>query len=455
MAVPVSGVKMSNANTQPSSLISCISVEQLFGHYNYRIPESSESSGAMSPLLILYGDNGAGKTTILWLIYNLLSPRINRGHRSAVAHTKFKRFEVQFADGTSVTALRSNRSLEGAFKIVISVDGSTVLETAIPVDKSGNVPAGINAPHFKEVIQYLKDRGIAYYMLGEERELQNSAVSTEDDDQPIHRTDFNFQLLNSRPVDRLHEHKSIDVAIERSVEWMRQQVFSGSKLGEANSNAIYADIVKRIVDIGANPQVGPTLTIEELSDSLANLERRSSAFSEFGLASKIPVTELQILLGTASVDKHAILLNVLTPYVEGIVARLDALQPVQDLLATFVSNINGLYKDKEIFLDLKTGLTVKSSHGEPLSPSSLSSGERQLLSLLCNVLYARSQPSVFIIDEPELSLNVKWQRQLVSSLLDCIKGSQVQFILATHSIELLTGHSNCVVKLNHRPKERS
>ena len=55
--------------------------------------------------------------------------------------------------------------------------------------------------------------------------------------------------------------------------------------------------------------------------------------------------------------------------------------------------------------------------------------------------------SIIIIDEPEISLNVKWQRSLVQTLLDCVEGRAVQFILATHSIELLTHHKDHVLQL--------
>ena len=66
---------------------------------------------------------------------------------------------------------------------------------------------------------------------------------------------------------------------------------------------------------------------------------------------------------------------------------------------------------------------------------------------MCNTLAARDQASILIIDEPEISLNVKWQRGLVQALLDCIRGSNVQMIFATHSIELLARHKQHVVKL--------
>jgi predicted ATP-binding protein involved in virulence len=56
-----------------------------------------------------------------------------------------------------------------------------------------------------------------------------------------------------------------------------------------------------------------------------------------------------------------------------------------------------------------------------------------------------------MIDEPEISLNVKWQRQLVQSLLSITDGASIQFIFASHSMELLAQHRNRVVKLLNKP----
>ena len=57
------------------SFISSILIEDLFGIYTYRIqPESNDQD--ISRLLILYGDNGTGKTTILNLLYGALRSTI-------------------------------------------------------------------------------------------------------------------------------------------------------------------------------------------------------------------------------------------------------------------------------------------------------------------------------------------------------------------------------------------
>jgi len=70
------------------------------------------------------------------------------------------------------------------------------------------------------------------------------------------------------------------------------------------------------------------------------------------------------------------------------------------------------------------------------------------LLLLCNALHARESASVFVIDEPEISLNIKWQRQLIDALLKTTDGSPVQFVLATHSIPLLGSYRDCVAELS-------
>ena len=48
---------------------------------------------------------------------------------------------------------------------------------------------------------------------------------------------------------------------------------------------------------------------------------------------------------------------------------------------------------------------------------------------------------------PEISLNIKWQRELLSSLLACAGSNPVQYLIATHSFELLTSYKNNVVEL--------
>ena len=69
--------------------------------------------------------------------------------------------------------------------------------------------------------------------------------------------------------------------------------------------------------------------------------------------------------------------------------------------------------------------------GETLVPYQLSSGEKQMLVILLTVLVEDNCPYVLFMDEPEVSLHVEWQQQLIDLILSL--NPNVQIILTTHS----------------------
>ncbi len=83
-----------------------IEVEGLFGYINQKLRTDKDNRDKITRLAILYGENGTGKTTLLRLAFHLLSPRIDRGHKSAIARTPFKSLGITLRDGTSVRATR-------------------------------------------------------------------------------------------------------------------------------------------------------------------------------------------------------------------------------------------------------------------------------------------------------------------------------------------------------------
>jgi predicted ATPase len=64
--------------------------------------------------------------------------------------------------------------------------------------------------------------------------------------------------------------------------------------------------------------------------------------------------------------------------------------------------------------------------------NNLSSGEQQILILLSYLAFNSQDGRIFIIDEPELSLHVKWQEEFLTSL-EKLTSKTSQIILATHS----------------------
>lgn len=69
--------------------------------------------------------------------------------------------------------------------------------------------------------------------------------------------------------------------------------------------------------------------------------------------------------------------------------------------------------------------------GETLFPYNLSSGEKQILAILLTVLVEDNLPYVLLMDEPEVSLHVEWQKRLIDLIMEL--NPNVQVILTTHS----------------------
>lgn len=69
-----------------------IEVDKLFGCYSYCLQSSAESK-----FMILYGDNGCGKSTILSSVYHLLNPERTNGHRTAVSEIPFRKIIVKLS----------------------------------------------------------------------------------------------------------------------------------------------------------------------------------------------------------------------------------------------------------------------------------------------------------------------------------------------------------------------
>ncbi|MFZ3210021.1 MAG: AAA family ATPase [Terriglobales bacterium] len=424
-----------------------ISVEELFGRYTYdlRLPNTADSSR----LLILYGDNGSGKTTLLCLVYYLLTSVEGRDYKGFVAKTPFRRLVIELGRGTELVAERRGAELVGAFRASIKRNNKTVCSLLFKVDKDNDVvPKTLGyQDQFTAFLNAVRQLRISLFFITDDRELLSNVVPSRGDE-GIEIMPDEATVLHGRLWRRRRERKGIDIALEQAIrlatDSTRQRVISGTRQGEADAGTIYATIIRRL----AHPSSKKDKKLPDI-DTLIGLLRkqaeRSAEFARFGLPSPRNIDKLAEAIKRA---RHSlpVISTVVQPYVDGIIARLDALQEVQQSIFAFVGTINSFYRDKTVQFDLEHGLTV-TANGSHLRPTALSSGEKQLLLLFCNAMVAKDEATVVLIDEPEMSLNIKWQRQLIPCLLETSKKRNVQFILATHSFELLAPYKSHVVQL--------
>jgi len=410
-------------------------VEELFGQYSYDLKSAAEGRD-LSHLLILYGENGTGKTTILQLMYHLLSRERRKGHRTYLAHTPFKKFVVQLTDRVEIVAERE-RAVSGDFVMKCNINRS---ETgySYKTRTDGSIPGDAADEEF---IGSLPDINVAF--LPDDRKISEAE---EEDKRNV------LRLVSASPSDYWTTEKTDGPsgvaatapaqALATVLQWARDQALKASDEGQRDVDAVYAELVRRLARFKETAQAP-----EQLMAKLSEQAARTLEYSKFGLTAELRVDDLTKSLSAASPERFDVLAQVLKPYLESNDARLKALAPLQQTLETFVDSMRSFYKNKRVTLDLRDGMQIFSPDNQRLDPRSLSSGERQLLILFCNVVQASDRATIFIIDEPELSLNVEWQRQLIDTLIKMSRDN-IQFVFATHSLELLARHRAAVVSLN-------
>ena len=80
-------------------------------------------------------------------------------------------------------------------------------------------------------------------------------------------------------------------------------------------------------------------------------------------------------------------------------------------------------------------------------PSELSSGEQHQIVLFFELIFKPKLKSVYLIDEPEISLHVKWQR-LLNDLLKLSKSFHHTFIIATYSPQIINNRRDISIGLS-------
>lgn len=116
-------------------------------------------------------------------------------------------------------------------------------------------------------------------------------------------------------------------------------------------------------------------------------------------------------------------------------------------MTRFTGIINNFFMDKyfEFGQDKEIRIVFIEREGQ-ISIGDLSSGEKQLLILLMETLIQDNQPCIYFADEPELSLHVKWQEQVLEAMKNL--NDNAQLIVATHSPDIVSDFSDRIINMN-------
>ncbi|OWU66388.1 hypothetical protein ATO2_18905 [Roseovarius sp. 22II1-1F6A] len=111
----------------------------------------------------------------------------------------------------------------------------------------------------------------------------------------------------------------------------------------------------------------------------------------------------------------------------------------------FINIASGMLYKKSIAFNQANEIVINAHDKIKIPVEKLSSGEKQLIIFLAETLLQENQPFIFLADEPELSLHVEWQEQLVSNLLKVNPSAQVLF--ATHSPDIVGEYGDYIFSM--------
>jgi len=421
-------------------------------------------------LNILYGKNGRGKTTLLHLLANLIELDFKRFlflnfHRIAVTTSENNLIElVKEESGNSLRVFLNGNATS------FSETNGDLSESEIAELRSALGPQPTYLPAFRSILERTRADSASYNRGSERREPE-------------------YDEVLKREVTSLKEY--LQTASSLTAAYAMRQL-QEEAAGVAEKTLLCRQWFGRFVPIIRYPSVA------DVEDSLSEEWRRAAleiSSREQQMFEETFVQIFRIISGlekTHTVESNENLLKSISALLadqesqvsntgfravfESLSSSAKALGDYTTLLPGIDNSLLELYRrllekrnaDRRTafqrsrdfessinrFLDSKTlriGHTradararsrnlvaVATAGGNSYGLSALSSGERQILTMLYSASRNRAQSGIFLIDEPELSLHIDWQRIILRELMN--QSPDRQLIACTHSPEVGADH---------------
>lgn len=140
--------------------------------------------------------------------------------------------------------------------------------------------------------------------------------------------------------------------------------------------------------------------------------------------------------------------RIVSLFLDDFEAKLEPLLPVSSKVEQLRGVIGNKFLNKRLEIDSVQGIRFLAEPDEhPIAPESLSSGEQHELALISRLLFKETPGTTVLIDEPELSLHVSWQHEMVNDLVEIAQVADLSFVLATHSTAIINGRWELVEEL--------
>lgn len=483
-------------NLSPNSLIlKKFEIYELFGTFNYDNIELSNDEG----LIILYGPNGTGKTTILTLI-----SLFKEGKFVQMAKTYFKtmRFYFEHIKSSKIYKKRESNNIKVDFPTIIEIERHSpkLIEFKFFKKEAQNPYYTYKSTPHKDIEEIYKSKGFYKYDPVLFREYRNIFA---------HRPDYDYlekeelksllftkiiknikEDVKSKEAKFIKEFETFNKKITEIRNAFRYQLIPAQRLDirtihkkkpkvrsvvEHKSNLLVSkikeklseytvisqtqdkDLIKRIIKSIETPR---NYTYEQIYEELDRLEKVQEDYRNAGLDTSEVSSRINLMSSLeGSLEwKDRSQIQTLYGVLEDVILsdswkKIKVFTNLYKKINLFQSIINKHLKNKILEIHHNEGIVIKNSNTkEVIHLDLLSSGEMNIIILFFELIFDTEPYTLIMIDEPEISLHVEWQIEFVNNLLK-IKDSEVseltntRFILATHSPQIIHDHRKLAIEL--------
>lgn len=427
--------------------IKSIEITQLFGTFNHKIEFSKDDD-----LTILLGQNGIGKTAILRLLNMIFNHQLSR-----LTGIPFQEAVIEFYDSKKICIALSKGTIDNVLDYDIS-NGEFLLSTSCNriAEKIKDALKSVRnyvSENFKNDDEIWIDRNTGEWMTSEEliwkcyEEHPHLLIDVEDiypvwlyqiidechllyiQTQRL-QTDV-YSVNSSRVVSRNqleHQNTLRLFANEMKTRLQKLQQDYGQKAAELDQSYPY-----RLVD-NFDDLVFSKAELTSSSKMLDELDEKREQLVEAGLLNRTQWQSRQLNTNF----KSAYALKAITLYISDSEEKFSIFNDELKRIELFRNLINDRFLKKEIMVNALNGFIVRSTiTGAEIPLEKLSSGEQHLLVQFFSLIYRLKEGTVVLIDEPEISLHVSWQKRYISEMMKIIKLNKMKVIIATHSPTLI------------------
>lgn len=433
-----------------------VKLNNLFNIFNHDINLNQDER-----ITIITAPNGYGKTIALKTIYSLFNKKFTFFNKLV-----FDSIIYTFDNKQSIEIHKKNKDNEQKIEFILKENKKIIESFDYPSKKmmsklERNIPSHILEDFIPPFVRRIKQNEWL-------NELTSEVLSIEDvlyqfnEYIPEHMTErFNVEIplkiseiFNAIEVYFIQEQRLVlrepisdhrmrrEIVITDTIEKYSQELSKliKQKIGEYAqiTQSLDSSFPKRLFQ-----QNNSSVQVTDLKDKLNSLQEKRQKISKYGL---LKVDDDTSMLSNENIDDSET--KVLSLYIADNEAKLSVFDSLVNKIELFTEILNiRRFNFKSIEIDKDKGFIFKTINGMPLKLTDLSSGEQHEAVLLYELLFKAKENSLVLIDEPEISLHVVWQKAFLDDIQEIINLQKIDVVIATHSPQIINDRWELTVNL--------